>query len=72
MEIADEVLPLAKVSDGGSLWFLITNRHLHWFEMRRNDIEIFESTSRSPELRKDRSSEALGRLYMARFGCKQK
>ena len=71
MDIADEVSPLAETSIGWSLWLLITDRPLHWFEMRRNDIDIFERIlSRASCERTDQAR--LTGVYVARFECKPK
>jgi len=71
MDIADEVSPLADASTGGSLWLLITDRPLHWFVVRRNDIEIFERIL--AQVNCERNDQAwLAGVYVARFGCKPK
>jgi len=71
MDIADEVSPLAEASIGSSLWLLMTGRPLHWFEMRRNDIEIFERILARASCERADQARLTG-VYVARFGCKPK
>jgi 4-amino-4-deoxy-L-arabinose transferase-like glycosyltransferase len=69
MDIADEVSALGEALDGGSLWLLITDRPLHWVEMRRNDIAIFERLLARQSCEKTDQARLMG-VYVARFGCK--
>jgi 4-amino-4-deoxy-L-arabinose transferase-like glycosyltransferase len=71
IDMADEVSPLAEASIGASLWLLITDRPLHWFEMRRNDIEIFERILSRVRCEKTDQARLAG-VYVARFGCQAK
>ena len=71
IDIADEVAPLAEASNSGSLWLLMTDRPLHWFEMRRNDIEIFERGLARASCARTGQARLAG-VYAARFGCKPK
>jgi hypothetical protein len=71
LAVVDEVSRLSEASDGRSLWLLITNRPLHWVEMRRNDIAIFERLLARQSCERIDQAELMG-VYVARFGCKPK
>jgi len=71
LDVVDEVSRLSEASDGRSLWLLITNRPLHWVEMRRNDIAIFERLLTRQSCERTDHARLMG-VYVARFGCKPK
>ena len=71
LDVIDEVSRLSEASDGRSLWLLITNRPLHWVEMRRNDIAIFERLLARQSCERIDQAGLMG-VYLARFGCKPK
>jgi hypothetical protein len=50
---------------------LITDRPLHWFVVRRNDIEIFERILAQVNCERNDQARLTG-VYVARFGCKPK
>ena len=70
-DIAGEIFALVEASIGRSLWLLITDRPLHWFHIRRNDIQIFERGLARQSCEKMDEAKFTG-VYVARFGCKPK
>lgn len=70
-DIAREIFALGEASTGRFLWLLITDRPLHWFQIRRNDIEIFERGLGNQSCEKMEEARFTG-VYVARFGCKPK
>jgi hypothetical protein len=69
--ITDEIVALTNAATGRRLWMLITNRGLHWFHVRRNDIEIFERGLAGQGCQKLGEERFTG-VYVAGFGCAQR
>ena len=70
-DVTDEIVALSNAANGRRLWVLITNRGLHWFHVRRNDIDIFERGLAREGCQK-RGEEKFTGVYVAGFGCAQK
>ena len=67
-DITDEIIALSKAATERRLWVLMTNRALHWFHVRRNDIEIFERGLAGEGCQKLQEETFMG-VYVAAFGC---
>ena len=70
-DIAREIFALGEASTGRFLWLLMTDRPLAWFQIRRNDIDIFERGLGHQSCEKMEEARFTG-AYVARFGCRPK
>jgi hypothetical protein len=70
-DITAEIVALSNAATGRRLWVLITNRGLHRFHARRNDIDIFERGLSSEGCQKLGEEKFTG-VYVAGFECKQR
>jgi hypothetical protein len=70
-DVADEITALSNAAIGRPLWVLMTNRGLHWFHVRRNDVAIFERGLAAKGCQKLREERFTG-VYVAGFGCAQR
>jgi len=68
-DITDEISAVGSGAAGRRLWLLITNRALHWYYIRRNDIEILERVLAGRDCRKFADENFTG-VHVAGFECR--
>jgi hypothetical protein len=70
-DVFGEIAALSNMAAGRSLWVLVTDRPLHWFYLRRNDIELLERGLSNHGCAKIDEAKFTG-VYIGHFGCKPK
>jgi uncharacterized membrane protein len=70
-DVIGEISTVSNAAAGRSLWFLVTDRPLHWFYLQRNDIEILERRLAKQGCEKTEEAKFTG-VYIGHFRCKPK